>query len=83
MKILENARARKYSAREGFRLMGVKENDFAKIKDEFTYRQLMHFAGDSIVTTCLMAIFGELCGVEYEEKIRGTAEAVREKGEKQ
>lgn len=81
MKIYDNARARKYSSREGFRLMGVKEEDFAKIKDDFTYRQLMHFAGDSIVTTCLMAIFGELLEVDYEPKIREVSEAVKQKGE--
>lgn len=60
---------------------GEKEEDFAKIKDRFTYRQLMHFAGDSIVTTCLMALFGELCEVDYREKIADTAEAVQERKE--
>ena len=60
--------------------MGVKEEDFAKIKDHFTYRQLMHFAGDSIVTTCLMGLFGELCGVDYERRIIEVSEAVQEKG---
>lgn len=29
-----------------------------------------HLAGDSIVTTCLMAIFGQLVGVDYREKIK-------------
>lgn len=62
-------RIRKLTERECFRLMGVKEADFLKIvKDQPTTKQY-HMAGDSIVTSVLMAIFGEMLGIDYEAKI--------------
>lgn len=62
-------RIRKLTERECFGLMGVKEQDFENVKKNQSMSSLYHLAGDSIVTTCLMAIFGELFGVDYEKKI--------------
>ena len=39
---------------------------------------LYHLAGDSIVTTCLMAIFGELFGVDYQSKINELVEELKQ-----
>ena len=38
-----------------------------------------HLAGDSIVTTCLMAIFGLLLEVDYKQKIAELTEELKEK----
>lgn len=51
---------RKLTPRECFRLMGVKDEDFDKIKDEFTDGVLYHLAGDSIVVDCLKAILQQM-----------------------
>lgn len=59
---------RKLTPKECFRLMGVKDEDFNKISD-MSESTLYHLAGDSIVTTVLMAIFGELLDVEWKDKV--------------
>lgn len=53
-------RIRKLTPRECFRLMGVKDQDFEHIKNEFNDSVLYHLAGDSIVVNVLMAIIGKL-----------------------
>lgn len=53
-------RIRKLTPRECFRLMGVKDQDFDNIKNEFNDSVLYHLAGDSIVVNVLMAIFKNL-----------------------
>lgn len=70
-------RIRKLTERECFRLMGVKEEDFERVAKNQSTSSLYHLAGDSIVTTCLMAIFGELFGVDYQEKINSLVEELR------
>lgn len=54
------------SPRECFRLMGVRDEDFDKIKDKFSDSTLYHLAGDSIVTTVLMAVLAPM--FDKEEK---------------
>lgn len=66
---VENMRIRKLTPRECFRLQGVKDEDFDKLKD-LSESTLYHLAGDSICCSVLMAIFGKLCGIEWENKIR-------------
>ena len=66
--LTNNLRIRKLTPRECMRLMGVKDSDSCKIKQSDA--SIYHLAGDSIVTTCLMAIFGELLGIDYQSKIR-------------
>lgn len=61
---------RKLTEQECFRLMGVEQQDFEKVAENQSTSSLYHLAGDSIVTTCLMAIFGQMLDVDWEEKIR-------------
>lgn len=62
-------RIRKLTERECGRLMGVKGEDCEKIAKNQSTSSQYHLYGDSIVTTCLMAIFGELFEIDYETKI--------------
>lgn len=62
-------RIRKLTERECFRLMSVKGEDFEKVQKNQSTSSLYHLAGDALVTTCLMAIFGELLEVDYKDKI--------------
>ena len=60
---------RKLTERECFKLMGVKQEDFEKIRENQSKSSCYHLAGDSIVTTVLMAIFGQMFDVDWETKI--------------
>lgn len=62
-------RIRKLAEQECFRLMGVKQEDFERVARNQSTSSLYHLAGDSICCTCLMAIFGQLFGVDYQSKI--------------
>lgn len=55
-----NLRIRKLTPRETFRLMGVKDEDFEKVRKNQSNSSLYHLAGDSIVVNVLMVIFKEL-----------------------
>ena len=70
-----NLRIRKLTPKECMRLMGVKDEDSEKIKQGDA--SIYHLAGDSIVTTCLMAIFGELLGIDYKSKIEELVEQIK------
>lgn len=63
-------RIRKLTERECGRLMGVKDDDIAKIGKNLSRSAQYHMFGDSIVTSCLMAIFGKMLDVDYESKIK-------------
>ncbi len=57
---------RKLTEGECYRLMAFEEEDEAACKDAGqSAANVYHQAGDSIVVTCLMAIFGELLGIDY------------------
>ena len=60
-------RIRKLTPKECFRLQGVKDEDTDKIAKNQSDASQYHLAGDSIVTTCLMGIFGQLLGIEWEK----------------
>ena len=65
---LSDLRIRKLTPKECFRLMGVKDTDYNKItcSNAQKYKQ----AGNSIVTTCLMAIYSQLYkDCDYKSKI--------------
>ena len=62
-------RIRKLTPMECFRLQGVKDEDFDKVSKDQSDSSLYHLAGDSITTTVLMAIFGELLDIDYMPKI--------------
>lgn len=59
-KIISNLRIRKLTPKECFRLMGVKDEDFDKVRKNQSDSSLYHLAGDSIVVNVLMAIFKEM-----------------------
>ena len=58
--VVDNLRIRKLTPKECFRLMGVKDEDFEKVKVNQSDSSLYHLAGDSIVVNVLMAIFKEM-----------------------
>ena len=58
--VKQNLRIRKLTPKECFRLMGVKDEDYENVAKNQSNASLYHLAGDSIVTTCLMAIFSQL-----------------------
>lgn len=68
---------RRLTELECFRLQGVKREDFERLKVRQTSSSLYHMAGDSIETTCLMAIFGKMFeGLDYEKKIDEVVEDI-------
>lgn len=67
--LLNNLRIRKLTPRECLKLMGLKNEDIVNISKNQSDSSLYHLAGDSIVTTCLMVIFGELLGIDWKSKI--------------
>ena len=61
---------RKLTEGECYRLMGFEQKDTeACSKVGQSKATIYHQAGDSIVTTVLMGIFGELQGYDYEKAI--------------
>lgn len=70
--LMENLRIRKLTPKECFRLMGVKDEDSDKLDTSNSTKY--HLAGDSIVTTVLMAIFGEMLEIDWEQKVREVTE---------
>lgn len=81
-KVLQNdLRIRKLTPKECFRLMGVKDEDFENIAKNQSNSSLYHLAGDSIVSTVLMAILGKLLGIDYESKINELLEELTYKNE--
>ena len=63
-------RIRKLTEGECMRLMGFEEKDTeACHKVGLNRANIYHQSGDSIVTTVLVGIFGELFGFDYQKKI--------------
>lgn len=63
-------RIRKLTPKECIRLMGFTDGDYdAMVGIGMTDSAIYHVAGDSIVVTVLMAIFGEMLGIDYRKKI--------------
>lgn len=57
---------RKLTEDECYRLMGFQQEDTQACREAGQSKaNIYHQAGDSIVTTCLIAIFGELFGLDY------------------
>lgn len=84
MKILEEpiieptCRVRKLTERECGKLMGVKSCDIAKIGKNLSKSAQYHCFGDSIVTTCLMALFGQMLNVDWKSKVEKTVKEILE-----
>lgn len=64
-----DVRVRKLTERECFRLQGVKDEDFEKIRKNQSKSSCYHLAGDSITTSVLMAIFGEMLEMDWRSKV--------------
>jgi len=65
-------RIRKLTPKECFRLMGFLDEDFYKCQDAgISNSQLYKQAGNSIVVNVLMAIFGQLYGIEWQDAVYG------------
>lgn len=68
--LTKHLRIRKLTPCECYKLMGFTQVDYercAKIQSNAT---IYHQAGDSIVVTVLIAIFGKLLGIDYEKIIK-------------
>lgn len=68
--LTKHLRIRKLTPAECYKLMGFTQIDYercAKIQSNAT---IYHQAGDSIVVTVLIAIFGKLLGIDYEKVIK-------------
>jgi DNA (cytosine-5)-methyltransferase 1 len=63
-------RIRKLTPREAFRLMGVKDEDFEKVKVNQSDSSLYHLAGDSLITTIMMALFGQMMDINWVDKYK-------------
>lgn len=70
---------RKLTPKECARLMGVKDKDSNQIANVLSKSAQYHCYGDSIVTSCLMAIFGKMFDIDYETKIKELASELKEK----
>lgn len=66
---LKNLSIRKLTPLECFRLMGVKDEDYYKITKNQSNSSLYHLVGDSICTSCLMALFSQLLDISWEDKL--------------
>lgn len=77
-------RIRRLTPFECGKLMGFDRSDFERMYDSgLSESALYHSAGDSIVTTVLMGLFGSLLGVDYARKIEAVADRIAaEKGRK-
>ena len=62
-------RIRKLTPRETGRLMGVKDEDIDKILKNQSNSSAFHLFGDSICTSCLMALFSQLLDISWEDKL--------------
>lgn len=69
MEITKVLRVRRFTPKEAGRLMGVADEDIDRMAEVLTPAQMFHCFGDSIVTTCLMGLFGEMFDVDYQSKI--------------
>ena len=61
--------------------MGFEEKDYQAMRDiGMSDSQIYHCCGDSIVTTCLMALFGQMLFDEetLKEKIENYADSLKE-----
>lgn len=77
VKLIEpNYRIRKLTERECFKLMGVKQEDFEKIRKNQSKSSCYHLAGDSICCSVLMAIFGQMFDINWKEKINEMVEEI-------
>ena len=68
--LTKHLRIRKLTPCECYKLMGFTQVDYEKCAEIQSNATIYHQAGDSIVVTVLIAIFGKLLGIDYEKVIR-------------
>ena len=76
-----NLRIRKLVPVETTKLMGFERKDYQAMRDiGMSDSQIYHCCGDSIITTCLMAIFGQMLFDEgtLKEKLEKYVETLKE-----
>ena len=76
-----NLRIRKLIPLETCKLMGFEEKDYQAMRDiGMSDSQIYHCCGDSIVTTCLMALFGQMLFDEQtlKQKIENYVDSLKE-----
>ena len=75
---------RKLTPKECMRLMGFEDKDYEAMREcGMTDTQIYHCAGDSIVVSVLMGLFGEYLGVEdYERRIISYTDGLKEEKER-
>lgn len=66
----KHLRIRKLTPCECYKLMGFTQRDYERCAEIQSNATIYHQAGDSIVVTVLIAIFGKLLGVDYEKAIK-------------
>lgn len=74
-----NFRIRKLTCRECFRLMGVRDDDSIRMLDNLSNATCFHLAGDSIVTTCIMAIMSKFYNINLKDRLDILLENIRDK----
>ena len=76
---MNDLRIRKLTEGECMRLMGFEEKDTLACKEKgLSKANIYHQSGDSIVTTVLAGIFGELLGIDYQRKIQDHCDKLHE-----
>ena len=68
--LTKHLRIRKLTPCECYKLMGFTQVDYKKCAKIQSSATIYHQAGDSIVVTVLIAIFGKLLGIDYEKVIK-------------
>lgn len=68
--LTKHLRIRKLTPCECYKLMGFTQRDYKRCAEIQSNATIYHQAGDSIVVTVLIAIFGKLLGIDYEEIIK-------------
>ena len=72
-------RIRKLTEGECMRFMGFERKDTEACREVGLSRaNIFHQSGDSIVSTVLVGIFGELFGLDYEKAINDYADKLHE-----
>lgn len=65
-----DSKIRKLTSLECFKLMGFSQKDWESVKEQFGDSAIYHVAGDSIVTTCLISLFGTMTNLDYRKIIK-------------
>lgn len=67
--VKQQLRIRKLTPREALRLMGVKDEDITNMSKNQSDASLWHLAGDSIVTTPLIAMLSQFFDIDWRDKL--------------